>query len=745
MSESSSAEHVRYRQDPDGVVTLTLDLPGSANVMNAQYRDAMGAAVARLAAERERITGVVITSAKKTFFAGGDLTALIQVTEENAAEFAAGLTEIKAQLRTLETLGRPVVAAVNGSALGGGLELALACHHRVCLDDEGIRIGLPEATLGLLPGGGGITRSVRMMGVQAALPLLTEGRQLRPAKALAVGWIDELASDRDELMAKARAWLLAHPDAAQPWDAPGHRVPDLRPLDPESYPLLAAAPAVLHRKTHGCYPAVERILAAAVEGALLDLDTALQVETQYLTELVTGQVAKNMISTFWFQLNEVNAGGSRPAGHPASSVRRVGVLGAGMMGAGIAHVSALAGIEVVLKDATVEAAVRGRDSITALLDKDVARGKLTEDQKQSLLDLITVTGDDADLGGCDLVIEAVFEDRELKNTVLAAAEAAALPGAVIASNTSTLPITGLAQAVAEPERFVGLHFFSPVRRMPLVEIIRGEKTSPETLARAFDFVRQIRKTPIVVNDSRGFYTSRTFGTYLTEGIAMVGEGVPAALVENVARKAGMAVGPLAVCDEVSLTLPLRIRDQALADLAEAGAEVEAEAETGTGGGADAARDGLAQLRQHPAYEVLQAMTAEYGRAGRAAGAGFYDYPAGDADGGRKSLWPGLAERWAAPGRPLPPEQDVRDRLLYIQALETVRILEESVLTSVADANIGSVLGIGFAPWSGGTLQFVNSVGPAAFTARADQLADAYGERFRPSALLREKAARDERF
>ncbi|MFT7838142.1 3-hydroxyacyl-CoA dehydrogenase NAD-binding domain-containing protein [Saccharothrix sp. BKS2] len=685
---------IHFERDDEGIVTLTLDMPGSANVMNAEYHRLMGEAVARLEAEREGITGVVLTSAKKTFFAGGDLNVLVRITPDNAAEALGFLEDIKGQLRRLERLGRPVVAAINGSALGGGFEIALACHHRVALDDDRIRIGLPEATLGLLPGAGGVTRLVRLLGVQPALPLLMEGRQLRPARALQAGMVHELAATREELVAKARAWIRANPEPVQPWDGPGYAVPDVRVGDPNLYGLLAAAPAVLRKKTHGVFPAPERILAAAVEGALVDFDTALVVEARYFVELVTGQVAKNMINTFWFQLNGITAGGSRPAGVERTAVTRVGVLGAGMMGSGIAEVSAKAGIEVVLKDVTLEAARRGAGGTPG----------------------ITPTDSDADLAGCDLVIEAVFEDRELKHRVLPAAEASALPDAVIASNTSTLPITGLASAVSDPTRFIGLHFFSPVPRMRLVEIIRGEKTSDETLARAFDYVIRIGKTPIVVNDSRGFYTSRTFGTYVTEAVSMVAEGVAPALVENVARRAGMAVGPLAVSDEVTLTLPLRIRDQTLAD--------------------DPANAGA--LGDHPAFAVLEELVAG-GRTGKAGGAGFYEYP----EGGRKFLWPGL-RRWAGADAGVT-ERDVEDRLLFIQSLETIRCLDEGVLTSVGDANVGSVLGFGFAPWSGGTVQFVNSYGLREFVERADYLADTYGERFRPPTSLRERAARGEAY
>ncbi|KAA2258817.1 3-hydroxyacyl-CoA dehydrogenase [Solihabitans fulvus] len=715
------SDAIRYERDAEGIVTLTMDMSGSANVMNAEYHEAMGAAVDRLTAERDEITGVIVTSAKKTFFAGGDLNLLIQVTRDNAEEFGGFLAEVKGQLRRLETLGRPVVAAINGSALGGGLEIALACHHRISLDSDGIKLGLPEATLGLLPGGGGVTRMVRLLGVQAALPLLMEGKQLRPAKAVKAGIVHELAADAEELLAKAREWIRANPEPKQPWDQPGYAVPGLTPGDPNVTQLLSAAPAVLRKRTHGVYPAPEKIMAAAVEGALLDFETALQVEARYFIELASGQVAKNMIGTLWFQLNEVNAGGSRPDGFDKRVTSKVGVLGAGMMGAGIAQVSAEAGIEVVLKDVSAEAAAKGKAGIAAILDGQVAKGRLTPDKRDAVLGRITTTDADADLAGCDLVIEAVFENRELKGAVLAAAEGAALPDAVIASNTSTLPITGLATSVADQERFIGLHFFSPVHRMPLVEIIRGERTSDATLAMAFDYVLQIRKTPIVVNDSRGFFTSRTFATYITEGIAMVAEGVHPALVENVARKAGMPVGPLAVSDEVTLTLPLKIREQTMADLAD---QPDTEA--------------AAALTDHPAFGVLEQMVHELGRTGKAGGAGFYEYPAD----GPKHLWPGLVERFTKDGGGVG-EQDVVDRLLFVQSLETLRCLDEQVLTSVRDANVGSIFGIGFAPWTGGAVQFVNSYGPAAFVERADYLADTYGERFRPPASLREKAKRGE--
>ena len=708
------SQAIRYEAGADGIILLTLDMPGqSANTMNATYRAAMAETLERLEAEREQIAGVILTSAKKTFFAGGDLNELVAVTRADAEPFFRMVQLLKQQLRRLETLGKPVVAAINGSALGGGWEICLACQHRIALDAPDVQLGLPEVTLGLLPGGGGIVRTVRLLGIEKALPFLLEGKKLRPREALKAGLLHEVVGSREALLSQARTWILANPEATQPWDAKGYKLPGGTPSHPGVAQMLAIAPAMLQDKTKGCFPAPEKILCAAVEGAQVDFATAELIETRYFTELATGQVAKNMIGTFWFQLNEINAGRSRPSAPERRQVGKVGVLGAGMMGAGIAYVSAAAGVEVVLKDVSVEAAEKGKAYSAGLLDKKLSRGHLTADEREAFLARIRTTNDEADFAGCDLVIEAVFENRELKGRVTAAAEAAALPDAVIASNTSTLPITGLARAVQHPERFVGLHFFSPVDKMPLVEIIRGEQTSDETLARAFDFVQQIRKTPIVVNDSRGFFTSRVFGTYTNEGLAMLGEGVSAAMIENQARQAGMPVGPLAVSDEVSLSLMAHIRAQTRADLAEEGKSIP----------------------EHPAFVVIDAMLECHQRPGKATGGGFYDYPAG----GKKQLWPGLKEAFAESAQQ-PEAQEIRDRLLFIQAIETVRCLEEGVLTSVADANIGSVFGIGFAAWSGGALQFINQYGVARFVARARELAERHGERFAPPSLLLDKAA-----
>lgn len=706
---------IRYEKGQDQIVVLTLDMPGqSANTMNAAYREAMAATLTRLEAEKDEIAGVVITSAKKTFFAGGDLNELIKVDKAQAKAFYDSVLVLKAQLRRLETIGKPVVAAINGAALGGGWEICLACHHRVALDDKSVQLGLPEVTLGLLPGGGGVVRMVRMLGLEKALPYLLEGKKVRPAQALQAGLIDELAADREALLAQSRAWVLANPEVRQPWDNKGYAIPGGTPSHPKVAQMLAIAPSILRSKTQGCFPAPEKILCAAVEGAQVDFDTAHLIETRYFTELVTGQVAKNMIGTFWFQLNQINAGSSRPQGYAPYVTRKIGVLGAGMMGAGIAYVSACAGIEVVLKDITLAAAEKGKAHSAALLDKKVSRGQLTAEQRETTLARIHPTQDDADLAGCDLIIEAVFEDRALKAKVSAAAQNVVGANAVIASNTSTLPISGLATAVPDQAKFIGLHFFSPVDKMPLVEIIKGARTSDETLARGFDFVLHIKKTPIVVNDSRGFFTSRVFGTFTNEGIAMLGEGVAAPMIETEARKAGMPVGPLAVSDEVSLSLMSHIRQQTAKDL-----QAEGKA-----------------MPNHPATAVIDLLVNEYKRTGKAAGAGFYDYPAG----GQKHLWPELKTRFEQPGKQISP-QDVRDRLLFIQAIETVRCVEEGVLMSTADANVGSIFGIGFAAWSGGALQFINQYGLNDFIARARYLAEEYGERFSPPALLLEKAAK----
>lgn len=706
---------IRYELDSDQILTLTIDMPGqSANTMNGAFRDGLSETVNRVKTDLDAIRGIIVTSAKKTFFAGGDLNELHRVTRAQASEFEAMVNGLKADMRFLETTGKPLVAAINGTALGGGLEIALACHHRVVMDDDGIQLGLPEVTLGLLPGGGGTQRLPRMIGLEAAFPFLMEGKKVTPGAALKAGIVDELAGSPEELLDKARAFIDANPKRQQPWDQKGFKLPGGAPHHPAMAQKLAIAPAMLRQKTKGCYPAPERILSAAVEGAQVDFDNGSLIETRYFTELVTGQVAKNMTSTFWFQLNAIKAGGSRPEGVAGETFRKVGVLGAGMMGAGIAYATASRGIEVILKDVSVENAEKGKSYSEKLLARKVSRGRMSEDQKAAVLSRIRATDSAADLEGCDLVIEAVFEDSDLKARVTREAEPKLVTNGIFASNTSTIPITQLADASARPENFIGLHFFSPVDKMQLVEIIVGARTSDETLARAFDYVQQIGKIPIVVNDSRGFFTSRVFGTFVNEGISMLAEGIHPASIENAGLLAGMPVGPLAISDEVSMTLMQHIRAQSRKDTEAAG---------GT-------------WRPHPAEAVIDRMVDEFGRKGKAAGAGFYDYPAN----GKKHLWADLESLFVDSARARNVAlQDLKDRILFIQAIETVRCLEEGVLRTVADANIGSIFGIGYAPWTGGAIQFINQYGVRAFTARARALADQYGERFNPPALLLEKA------
>lgn len=708
---------IRFEKDGQGIVTLVLDAEKqSVNTMNASFRTALRQVCERLVAERETTRGVILTSAKSTFFAGGDLNELRDLTADKAPHVFDMVEGIKADLRKLEALGLPVVAALNGSALGGGFEIALACHHRLMVNDPKARVGLPEVTLGLLPGAGGVVRMTRLLGVEQALPLLLEGKQLAPEAALQQGLVHGLCQSRDELLAKAREWILANPTSQQSFEREGYKVPGGTPSAGKLREMLPIAPAMLLEKTKGCYPAPAAILACAVESLQVNLDTALRIESRYFARVATSPVARNMISTFWFQLNALKAGESRPKGFEPSRVRRVGVLGAGMMGAGIAYVAAKAGIQVMLKDVSLAAAEKGKQYSVKLLDDRLRKGQITPAAREEILARIVPVDDYKALEGCDLVVEAVFEDRNIKREVTEKAVAAIGPKAVFGSNTSTLPITSLAKATPHPESFIGLHFFSPVDKMQLVEIILGKDTAPETVAKSFDFVRQIDKLPIVVNDSRGFYTSRVFGSYTQEGIAMLGEGQNPAAIERAALQAGMPVGPLAVSDEVSLTLFDLVRKATAADCAAAG---------------KAAPD-------HPAYRVIDRMLGEFGRKGKAAGAGFYDYP----QDGKKRLWKDLTK--AFPGTALP-FTDLQDRLLFIQAVETVRVLEEGVLMSVVDANIGSIFGIGFAPWTGGSLQFINSYGVRAFCERAKQLARQYGERFTPPKLLIEKAERNELF
>jgi 3-hydroxyacyl-CoA dehydrogenase/enoyl-CoA hydratase/3-hydroxybutyryl-CoA epimerase len=701
---------IRYEL-ADGIATLTLDEPGSpVNTMCRQWQEDLTEAVQQVLKDKDAIRGIVLASAKTTFFAGADLKATMRLKADDAPQVFREIEQVKKNFRALETLGKPVVACLNGAALGGGWEVALVAHHRVAVDNPKIQFGLPEITLGLIPGASGITKMTRLLGLLGAQPYILESKLFSPREALELGLVHELVADAAALRPAALAWIAANPQAQQPWDAKDYRMPGGTPGNPKIAGMLSVAPAVLKQKTRGLYPAPESALAAMVEGAQVDFDTALRIESRYLARLIVSPVAKNMINTFFFNLNAIKAGQSRP--NPSTGPgradrwqpRKVGILGAGMMGAGIAHAQASRGIATVLKDVSLDKAEAGKAYSAKITQARVDKGTMSPQDQQALLARIAPSESAGDLQGCDLIIEAVFENRELKARVTREAEAMLAPGGFFASNTSTLPITGLARASARPEKFVGIHFFSPVDKMKLVEIIRGKATDDETVARAYDYVQAIGKIPIVVNDARGFFTSRVFGTFVMEGAAMVAEGIPAAVVEQAGLQAGMPVGPLAVLDETALSLCVHVLDQTRADYRAEGATYIAT----------------------PGELLVERMVKEYDRNGRAAGAGFYDYP--QENGAKKFLWPQLKTLFERPGVGWD-LQDLKDRLLYRQAIETARCLNEGVLTSVHDANVGSIFGIGFPGWTGGAMQFIYGTGIAPFLHRAEVLAAKYGPGF----------------
>jgi 3-hydroxyacyl-CoA dehydrogenase / enoyl-CoA hydratase / 3-hydroxybutyryl-CoA epimerase len=707
----------RWDADADGIVTLTMDDPdASANTMNDRFGRDFETTLNRLESEKDSITGVVLTSAKKTFFAGGNLEDLRNYGAAEAQRVYDNSQQIKAALRRLETLGKPVVAAINGAALGGGLEIALATHHRIALDAKGSKIGLPEVTLGLLPGGGGVVRTVRLLGIADALmQVLLQGQQRNPRAALEAKLVDEVVDSPEDLLAKAKQWVKANPEAAQPWDKKGYKIPGGTPATPAFAANLPAFPANLRKQLKNApMPAPYNIMCAAVEGSQVDIDNASKIESRYFADLVVGQVSTNMINAFFFDLQSINKGGSRPDGYEKHSARKVVVLGAGMMGAGIAYSCAVAGIEVVLKDVALANAEKGKDYSKKILDKAVSRGKQTQEKADAILGRITPTEKPEDAAGADLVIEAVFESPDLKKKVFAEILPHLAPDAVLGSNTSTLPITDLATGVDRPADFVGLHFFSPVDKMPLLEIIRGEQTSDATLAKAVDIALQIKKTPIVVSDSRGFFTSRVIGTFLNEAVAMLGEGAAPSSIEQAGSQAGYPAPPLQLMDELTLTLPQHIREETRKGVEAAG---------GT-------------WVVHPSEPIVDRMV-ELGRGGRSSGAGFYDY---DAEGKRTGLWKGLADEFGAATGDLPFE-DMQERMLFAEALETVKCFDEGVLHTIADANIGSIMGIGFPAWTGGVAQYIDGYpgGLPGFVERSRILAKAYGDRFAPPASLVAKA------
>lgn len=706
-----------YAVDSDGVAILTFDLEGrSMNVLGAEVIEKLDELIDKVVAD-DSVKGAVIASGKKTFCAGADLLDIVDEIDPSADPKAvydrfSGLQQV---YRKLETCGKPFAAAINHTALGGGLELALACHHRVAANEPKSRIGFPEVQVGLLPGAGGTQRLPRMIGLEQSLPLLVQGKHLAPAKAAEFGIVDGVVEAGTEVEA-ARRWILDVGDAEKPWDRKGFKFPGGAGLmNPKAIQTQMFGVALLQRETKHNYPAPIAIMSAVYEGSVVPIDAALRIESRYFAELLTSHEARNMVRTLFVNKGAAEKGVRRPKGIDKSKVSKLGILGAGMMGAGVAYVSARAGIEVVLLDRDKDAAEKGKDYSRMLVQKGIDRGKVDADKGAAMLELIHTTDSYDDFEGCDYVIEAVFEDRAIKADVTAKTEAVMPETAIFGSNTSTLPITGLAENSKRPESFIGIHFFSPVDKMPLVEVIVGEKTSDEAIARTLDYIQQIRKTPIVVNDSRGFYTSRVFSTYTREGMAMLAEGVNPALIENIARHAGMPVGPLEVTDEVTLELAYKIGLQTRKDL---GDRYEATA----------------------ADDVLETMVERLDRRGKRFGAGFYDYPEGE----NKHLWPELAEHFPrADEQPAP--EEVRTRLLYVQALDTVRCLEEGVLTHPADGDIGSVFGWGFPPYTGGTLSYIETVGIPEFVATAGRLAEEHGARFAVPKLLRELADSGETF
>lgn len=720
---------IRYEVDADGIALLTIDLPDTAmNVFNAQLIKDLDTCVDKVLAD-DAVKGAVITSGKPAFLAGADLNMLgsqagSKQTPEQAFESAFGLNKLFRKLETgdkdrkiLAKEGtKPFAAAVNGLALGGGFELVLACHYRVIADDPKMQLGFPEVQVGLLPGAGGTQRLPRIVGIQAAAGAVTTGKPYNAQIALGLGIANELAPAA-EVVEKAKAWVNKTSSAIAPWDKKGFKYPGgAGAMHPASVQTFVGANAMAQKQTQHNYPAVQAILSCLFEGGVVDFDTAIRIESKYFMKLLADPVAGNMIRSLFINKQAVEKGSLRPAGVERKKVKRLGMLGAGLMGAGVAYVSAKVGMDVVLLDRDEASAEKGKDYSRNLVKKGVERGKVSQEKGDALLERITTTSDYADLKDCDLIIEAVFEAEDIKKAVTEATEAVIGEDIVFASNTSTLPITGLAKNFTRPHQFIGIHFFSPVDKMPLVEIIMGEKTDDATLALALDYVSQIKKTPIVVNDSRGFYTSRCFGTYVQEGYSMVQEGVTPALIENAGKMAGMPVGPLAVGDEVALDLSYKVgmaTRKALGD----------------------------KYVESPADGFVEKMVVDLERFGRKNGKGNYVYPE---DGGRKYLWPGLADHF-----PMADDQptlgEVTSRFMVRQAVEAARCFEEGVLIDASSGDIGAIFGWGFAPFTGGPFSFIDTMGVAEFVAEADRLAQAYGARFTPPQMLRDMAANGESF
>ena len=715
-----------YEIDSDGIAVITWDLEDrSMNVLNArsmgEYRDILNKLI-----PDENVKGVILRSAKDAFIAGADLTSAdtfgfdqIQDDKVKAAEkIYNGNMEMQLLFRSMENSGKPFVAAINGHALGGGFEICLACHYRVAIDNDKIQIGQPEAKVGLIPGAGGTQRVPRLAGVnQDIMAFLMAGTPFTPKKALSSGLIHEV-TDADSLMAAAKKYINDGGKAVQPWDEKGYKFPGGLPYTPKGAMIWGASSSTLRKMSYNNYPAQSAILSAIYEGVQVPIDAALRIEARYFTKVVMDPVSMNMVRSLFVNMQALSKGARRPKEFDKYDVKKIGILGAGLMGAGIAYVTAKAGIEVVLIDMDQEAAEKGKEYSTKILDKQLSKKRTTEEKKEKLLSLITPTTDYALLQGADLIVEAVFENRDIKAEVTAKAEDQIAETAVFGSNTSTLPITGLAENSKRPNNFIGIHYFSPVERMPLVEIIMGKETSQETLAKTMDYVQKIKKTPIVVNDSRGFYTSRVFGTYTGEGVAMLAEGIKPALIENAGKMTGMPMAPLALSDAVALDLAWKVSTQTKKDFEAEGKEFPVT----------------------PMYSLLEEMVEKQGRYGKKNNKGFYEYP----ENGKKYLWPELSNL-CKESEEQPEVNELKKRFLYIQALETAKCYEENVLTDVRDADIGAILGWGMAPWTGGPLSYIDMVGIKEFVAEADNLAQKYGERFTPCKLLRDMAAKNEKF
>ncbi|MEH0155732.1 3-hydroxyacyl-CoA dehydrogenase NAD-binding domain-containing protein [Limibacter armeniacum] len=700
---------INYKIDNDGIAIISInDDMAPVNALGQKMGKKLGETF-RLVAENEDVIGIIVTSAKKDFIVGAD----VKEAASNREAFTKLAVELKKDLRYMETCGKPVVAAINGTALGGGYEVCLACHHRIALNHPKIQIGLPEVTLGLLPGAGGTQRLPRMIGVEKALEPILQGKRLNPEAALKVGMVDELAESPEALISKAKQWIKEKGDPIQPWDKDKFRLPGGNIDSPKVAMHITGAAGNILKMTYGNYPAPKAILNAIYEGLQLRFDRASEVEDRYFKQCVLSDVGRNMMRSLFINMKKAENGAARPKVIPVKKVTKVGILGAGMMGAGIAYVSAMAGIEVILKDISLESAEKGKSYSEELLKKRISKGRINEAKAKEILSLIKPTSSAKDVKDCDLVIEAVFEDRNLKAKVTQESEAVTSDTSIFASNTSTLPITGLAEASARPHNFIGMHFFSPVDKMPLVELIKGEQTSDEAVALSLDYIRQIRKIPIVVNDSRGFYTSRVFTTYILEGLACLQEGISPALIENAGKMVGMPVGPLAVADEVSIELIYKINKQTELDL-------------GTTG--------------DPTMAVAKKFVEELGRLGKKEGKGFYEYP----QGGKKHLWSGLSEHYPLSRKQLT-AKEVGKRLLHRQALEAVKCLEENVVTSPADADIGSILGWGVPPYTGGLISYIDTIGLKTFVSECEELASKYGDRFLPTPKLKEMATNGESF